>query len=80
MLHLEPRVHLHVGSTTHTCDHLCDGVLHLEPRVHLHEEEVEVLVHDELHCARAHVVHGSGRSHRRLTYSKGTVSQAVTQV
>ena len=50
-----------------TCDHLSDWVLHLEAGVHLHEVKVEVLVHDELHCAGSNIVHCLGRSHGRLT-------------
>jgi hypothetical protein len=53
-------------------DGLGHGVLHLQPRVHLHEEEVHLaafaLLDDELHGARAHVVHGARRSHRGIAH------------
>ena len=47
-------------------------VFDLQAGVHLHEEEVHLpavaLLHDELHRARAHVVHGARRGHRGLAH------------
>ena len=47
-------------------------MLHLQPRVHFHEEKihgtVRALLHDELHRAGPHIIHGLRRSHGRLAH------------
>ena len=53
-------------------DGLGDRMLHLQAGVHLHKEKghgaIGLLLHDELHRPRAHIVHGTGRRHRRLAH------------
>ena len=47
-------------------------MLHLQAGVHLHEEKghraIGLLLHDEFHRARAHVVHSAGGGHSGLTH------------
>mmetsp|Transcript_22919 Transcript_22919/g.40553 ORF Transcript_22919/g.40553 Transcript_22919/m.40553 type:complete len:292 (+) Transcript_22919:1363-2238(+) len=63
------RRHLdHLLHQVHVGDHLGDRVLDLQPGVHFQEVKVAMLVHQELHSARALVVDGLGELQRLLAH------------
>ena len=50
-------------------DALGDRVLHLQTGVHLQEVVVQLVVHNELYCARPPIADGQGRSHGVFAHS-----------